>query len=85
MAGNKNSGFASHPELINKNGRPKKGEAVTDVLRATVDKQALVDKLIQLAQEGDMTALKYAIDRLDGKPVERHDNTLAFVDVLELD
>jgi len=71
MAGNANSGFASHPENINRNGRPKKGESITDLLRETVDKQALVDKLIEIAiEKGDIQALKYAIDRMDGKPTE---------------
>jgi len=71
MAGNANSGFASHPENINRNGRPKKGESITDLLRETVDKQALVDKLIEIAiDKGDIQALKYAIDRMDGKPIE---------------
>jgi len=61
----------------NPNGRPKKGEAVTDILRDTVDKQALVNKLVELAMEkGDFAALRYAIDRLDGKPIETINQTL---------
>lgn len=86
MAGNANSGFASHPELINKKGRPKKGQAVTDLLRETVDKQELVDKLIELAMKGDIQALKYAVDRMDGKPTETVHNLLQNLpDVLEID
>lgn len=63
-------------ESGNPNGRPKKGQAVTDILRETVDKQSLVEKLLELAQEGDLAALKYCIDRLDGKPVETVNQTV---------
>jgi hypothetical protein len=69
----------------NPNGRPKKGQAVTDLLRETADKQALVDKLIELAlDKGDIQALKYAIDRMDGKPTEII-QTQQLPDVLEVD
>ena len=87
MAGNANSGFASHPELINRKGRPKKGESVTDLLRETVDKQALVDKLVEIAiEKGDIQALKYAIDRMDGKPTETVHNLMQQLpDVIEVD
>ena len=87
MAGNANSGFASHPELINRKGRPKKGESVTDLLRETVDKQALVDKLVEIAiEKGDIQALKYAIDRMDGKPTETVHNLMqSLPDVIEVD
>ena len=57
-------------------GRPPKGEAVTDILRNTVDKQSLVNKLIELAMKGDKQALIYAIDRLDGKPRETIDQNV---------
>ena len=52
-------------------GRPKKGEALTDVLRDKVDKEAVAEKLISIAMEkGDIVALKYIYDRIDGRPVE---------------
>lgn len=57
-------------------GRPPKEECVTDLLRETVDKQALVNKLIELALNGDKAALTYCIDRLDGKPRETIDQTV---------
>ena len=83
MAGNKNSGFASRKENINRAGRPKAGETLTDALReyatkADVDfnggkitrKQALSQKLWQMALQGDLVAIKYIFDRMDGRPVE---------------
>ncbi len=68
-------------------GRPPKEQCVTDVLRNTVDVQTLVDKLIEIATEkGDIQALKYAIDRLDGKPRETvHNINETLPDVVEID
>lgn len=58
-------------------GRPKKGEALTDVLREKIDKQAIADKLIEIAMEkGDLAALKYIYDRIDGRPVETVNQSL---------
>lgn len=69
-------GFGDNPQHINAGGRPK-GDSITDVLRNTIDKQALVDKLIEIAMDkGDMVAIKYAIDRMDGKPVETLNQTI---------
>lgn len=68
--------FKEHPENINRKGRPPKDQSVTDLLRDTVDKQTLVDKLIELAKGGDLQALRYAIDRLDGRPIETINQTV---------
>lgn len=58
-------------------GRPPKGECLTDILREKVDKEAIAERLIELAMErGDITALKYIYDRIDGKPVETVDQTV---------
>ena len=68
-------------------GRPPKGEALTDVLREKVDKHAVAEKLIELAMErGDISALKYIYDRIDGRPVETVNQTvLNLPDVVEVD
>jgi hypothetical protein len=84
--GNENKGFASHPENINREGRPKKGETLTDALREFAEqqdveyndnkisrKQALSQKLWQMALNGDLQAMKYIYDRIDGKPTEKHE------------
>ena len=51
-------------------GRPKKGTALTDILNAKLDKEELADLLIGKARGGDVVALKYIYDRIDGRPVE---------------
>jgi len=71
----------------NPNGRPKKTEAMTEILRAelnTLDledaegnpipaKQAIARRLIALAMDGDVPAMKYVYDRIDGRPKESID------------
>ena len=66
----------------NPNGRPRKGETVTDALRAYASakwkgkpaKKALAERLWTLAMENDdavgIAALRYIYDRLDGRPKE---------------
>jgi hypothetical protein len=64
-------------QVLNPNGRPKKGTALTDLLNEYLDKtkfgenkitgkQAVIQKLFQLAMQGDVGALKYLYDRIDG-------------------
>lgn len=74
----------------NPKGRPKKGDAITDIIRETLDqvrevrddetgrvrkrtlKQLLVNTLIRLGVvDKDLDAIKYLIDRCDGKPPQR--------------
>jgi len=71
--------FKKDDPRINRNGRPKKGAALTDILNGKLDsihkagktkKEAIADKIIELALNGDITALKYIFDRIDGKPIE---------------
>lgn len=70
----------------NPGGRPKKGETLTDILRGYLNepdpdsppytrKQMLAQALYSRAIEGDVVAIKYTYDRIDGKPVETVDNT----------
>lgn len=60
----------------NPNGRPKKGQALTDLLRlrmaepgpdGRLNSEIVADKLIALACAGEMDAIKVVFDRLDGK------------------
>lgn len=68
----------------NANGRPKRGESLTDILRKLAEardvskgeelvdrKQALAEVLWRKALDGDFSAVKYVYDRLDGMPRER--------------
>lgn len=57
-------------------GRPRKGETMTDALKARVDAGAIAEKLIKLALADDLGALKYIYDRVDGRPVETINQTI---------
>jgi len=83
MAGATNQGFDTNPQNINRKGRPRKAECLTDILKAQGDledvdangkrisrKQAIAQKLWSMAMSGDVTALKYLYDRVDGKPTQ---------------
>lgn len=63
----------------NPNGRPKKGQALTDLLNMRLDqgktKQEVVNSLVDLAISCPdpavrLNAVRYVFDRVDGKPVE---------------
>ena len=60
-------------ESGNPKGRPKKGTALTDVLKEAVDAKDLAEKLLELVDAKDMQAIKYVYDRIDGKPKESID------------
>jgi hypothetical protein len=71
--------FEKGDARINRRGRPKKGQALTDILNYKLDqkdgngklqREAVAEKLIGLALEGDMTAIRYVMDRVDGRPKE---------------
>jgi hypothetical protein len=71
--------FMKNDPRINRQGRPKKGTALTDILNYQLDqktgdgklrREMIAEKLIDLALAGDVSALRYLVDRLDGKPRE---------------
>jgi hypothetical protein len=71
--------FEKGDARINRRGRPKKGQALTDILNYKLDqrdgsgklqREAVAEKLIALALEGDLSAIRYVTDRVDGKPRE---------------
>lgn len=51
----------------NKAGRPKEGETMTDILRAKLDKDTFIQKVIELAEKGNTKCLEIIWDRLEGK------------------
>ena len=78
------NGFDKRPQDINRKGRPKKGETLTDILKAfgelpDVDfggakierNKALAQKLWQKALEGDFNSIKYIYDRIDGTAIQK--------------
>ena len=59
-------------------GRPPKGHSITDTIRAMMDakpeiKQALGTKVLQLALDGDLTAIKLLWSYLEGMPKIRNE------------
>jgi hypothetical protein len=81
--------FEKGDSRINRKGRPKKGECLTDILSWALDQKrqmpegeagkekslllrhVLAEKLISKAvDDGDVAAIKYIYDRLDGRPKE---------------
>lgn len=67
----------------NPNGRPKKGETLTDILRGQCEelisekeggkvaiKTALARKMVAMALGGDQSMMKYVFDRIDGFPTQ---------------
>jgi len=57
----------------NPSGRPKKDRELTAALEQVVDKVALADKLNEMAIAGDMSAIRYIYDRIEGTPTQRHE------------
>jgi len=77
------AGFDKNPQNINRNGRPKKTESFTYILwdvlgepevsfkgKKITGKEAVARKALELALKGDMTAIKYIMDRIDGTPTQ---------------
>jgi hypothetical protein len=57
----------------NPHGRPKKGTALSDVLRERADAAKLADALLKIAYTGDVAAIKAVYDRLEGRAKEAID------------
>lgn len=62
----------------NPKGRPPKGKAMADALRTVLNKskdgkqnkRAVAEKLVEMARDGNVEAMKIVFDRIDGKPVQ---------------
>jgi hypothetical protein len=70
-------GFGDNPQNINRAGRPKKGQTLTDITREILEeelpsgktrKEALVRKVLELAYEGDPAMIRLAWAYVDGLP-----------------
>jgi hypothetical protein len=79
--------FTKNDSRINRNGRPRKGQSLTEALEKELRKKRETGKtgraelarvLVDLAINGrDVAALRYIYDRIDGKPVESIDMAAA--------
>lgn len=78
--------FSKNDPNINREGRPPKGKSFTDVLNRIMDEQlqsmdgmekreALMRKLVKAAFDGEQWAMNAVMDRIDGKPTQKVDQT----------
>lgn len=68
MGGNQTSwkpGQSGNPK-----GPPKKAQTLTDALRKHIDPNEIAKILQEMIEARDLGAIKYAYDRIDGRPVE---------------
>ena len=88
MPSKSGAGFDKNPQNINRNGRPRKENAMTKILADVLDeeeitykgkkitgREAVARKALELAMQGDVTALKYIYDRIDGSPRQSIEHT----------
>jgi hypothetical protein len=78
-----NNGFGKHPENINRAGRPKKWQAITDVIKEYLDgevenrldgftrKEAFARVVYDMAMNGDVAAMKLIMNYIDGQPLQK--------------
>lgn len=52
----------------NPKGRPPKDQTMTDALSLQAPKEEIAKKLIEMALDGNVAAIKYIYDRIDGAP-----------------
>jgi len=95
--------FTKGDSNINRKGRPRKGQSLTDILQWALDqkktvknkqgetrevlaRQLLAEKIVTLALDGrgDIQAIKYIMDRIDGKPIETIRSTTITDDITNL-
>jgi hypothetical protein len=83
--------FTKNDSRINRNGRPKKGMSLTEALEKSLNRKGkagkmnytdLADTLVKLAiEDKNITAIKYIMDRIDGKPKETIEMTDGAIDI----
>lgn len=56
-----------------KGGHNKRTEPLTEALRTVVEPAVLAKKLYDMAKGGDLVAIKYVYDRIEGTPRQRID------------
>ena len=81
----KPKGFQANPENINRNGRPKKGESLADLMRVYLDKphekeaitnkEKFVQSVFKKAIDGEVAAMKLVWNYIDGMPLQPTDLT----------
>jgi hypothetical protein len=54
-------------ESGNPKGRPRAGNSIRELMAMRVNNEQFVDRVLELAMEGNATALREVLERLDGK------------------
>jgi len=77
-------GFGDNPQNINRKGPPPKEKSWAGLLREAYDKvkngdqrpkkEIIAERLINLAMEGELGAIKMIMDRVDGLPTAKVEN-----------
>ena len=55
----------------NPNGRPPKGETLTDALLQKISKEELAEKIKALIDSGDATTIRFVYNHIDGMPTQK--------------
>lgn len=74
------AGFNANPQNINKDGRPKKGYSITEMMKEMLESEPELKKAIgrviaKKALEGDMAAIDKLWKYMDGMPAQSVDVT----------
>src|SRR3990167_8318922 len=69
-------GFNTHPENINRNGRPHKLYSITETIQRMMGerpeiKKALAQRILKMALDGDFNAIKTIWSYMDGQPLQK--------------
>lgn len=79
--------FVKNDPRINRKGRPKKGQTITDEIRKELEKQtkkngksiskgrAIAKVLVEMSISKDLQAIKHLMTYIDGLPIEKHEIT----------
>lgn len=77
---NNGGGFEKNPQNINRKGRPKKGQAITEILKELLDqeledgttrKYLFAQKVLELALRGNESMIKLVLQYVDGMPLNK--------------
>jgi hypothetical protein len=77
---NNGGGFEKNPQNINRKGRPKKGQAITEILKGMLDqeledgttkKHLFAQKVLELALKGNESMIKLVFQYIDGMPINK--------------
>jgi hypothetical protein len=89
---NKKGQFVKGNQEGNRQGRPKKGHAIADMLNEIGDsivedktrREKILEKVYKMAEDGDLNAIKFIADRTEGRPQEFHQLTTDNISPYEL-